>query len=83
MNLNNIMSESTAEYQVSMARCILSFNRADDATKAKLLDSYRKIIREYEEIKYHNREQDQNQGLDEVLDDPRHGQAGYLNKGEY
>jgi hypothetical protein len=83
MDLNKIMNKSTTEYQVSMARLVLSFDRANADTKAKLLDSYREIIREYEEHLYHNREQDQNQGLDEVLDDPRHGQAGYLNKGEF
>ncbi len=28
-------------------------------------------------------EQEQNQGLDEVLDDPRHGQAESLNRGDF
>ena len=28
-------------------------------------------------------EQEQNQGLDEVLDDPRHGQAEPLNRGDF
>jgi hypothetical protein len=37
---------------------------------------------------YHSREQEQNQGLDEVeldqyLDDPRHGQAEPLNRGDF
>ena len=71
------------DYQVTVARSILSFSRADAATQAQLLDSYRAIIWEYEEAAYHNREQEQNQGLDEVLDDPRHGQAEPINRGDF
>ena len=71
------------DFQVSAARLVISFSRADNETKANLLDSYFAMVRQYEEAAYHLREQEQNQGLDEVLDDPRHGQAGYLNKGEF
>ena len=71
------------DYQVSAARLVISFSRADNETKRNLLDSYVAIVREYEEAKYYNREQEQNQGLDEVLDDPRHGQSEPLNRGDF
>ncbi len=70
-------------FQVGAARLVISFSRADNETKRNLLDSYTAIVREYEEALYHSREQEQNQGLDEVLDDPRHGQAEPLNRGDY
>ena len=70
-------------FQVGAARLVISFSRADNETKRSLLDSYTAIVREYEEALYHNREQEQNQGLDEVLDDPRHGQAEPLNRGDF
>ena len=70
-------------FQVGAARLVISFSRADNETKRNLLDSYTAIVREYEEALYHNREQEQNQGLDEVLDDPRHGQAETLNRGDF
>ena len=71
------------DFQVSAARLVISFSRADNETKTNLLNSYFAIVREYEEAKYHNREREQNQGLDEVLDDPRHGQAEPLNRGDF
>ena len=64
-------------FQVGAARLVISFSRADNETKRNLLDSYTAIVREYEEALYHN------QGLDEVLDDPRHGQAEPLNRGDF
>ena len=70
-------------FQVGAARLVISFSRADNETKRNLLDSYTAIVREYEEALYHNRVQEQNQGLDEVLDDPRHGQAEPLNRGDF
>ena len=70
-------------FQVGAARLVISFSRADNETKRNLLDFYTAIVREYEEALYHNREQEQNQGLDEVLDDPRHGQAEPLNRGDF
>ena len=73
----------STDFQVSAARLVISFSRADNETKRNLLDSYAAIVREYEEAKYQNREQEQNQGLDEVLDDPRHGQAEALNRGDF
>ena len=70
-------------FQVGAARLVISFSRADNETKRNLLDSYTAIVREYEEALYHNREQEHNQGFDEVLDDPRHGQAEPLNRGDF
>ena len=70
-------------FQVGAARLVISFSRADNETKRNLLDSYTAIVREYEEALYHNREQEQNQGIDEIMDDPRHGQAEPLNRGDF
>ena len=66
------------DFQISAARLVISFSRADNETKANLLDSYYAMVRQYEEAKYHNREQEQNQGFD-----PRHGQAEPLNRGDF
>ena len=98
------------DYQVSAARLVISFSRADNETKRNLLDSYIAIVKEYEDAedarendksdekdlsemdedqldemwaKEDALEQEQNQGLDEVLDDPRHGQAEPLNRGDF
>ena len=71
------------DFQVTAARLVISFSRADNETKKNLLDSYFAMVRQYEEAKYNNREQEQNQGLDEVLDDPRHGQSEPLNRGDF
>jgi hypothetical protein len=71
------------DFQLAAARLVISFSRADNETKANLLDSYFAMVRQHEEAAYHNREQEQNQGLDEVLDDPRHGQAEPLNRGDF
>jgi hypothetical protein len=82
MDINKILEAQNNQYQLTVARSILSFSRADAATQAQLLDSYRAIIREYEDEEYYNREMVQNQGLDidQYLDDPRHGQSS---KGEH
>ena len=83
MSFDKFLLSNPTDFQVSAARLVISFSRADNETKRSLLDSYTAIVREYEEALYHNREQEQNQGLDEVLDDPRHGQAEPLNRGDY
>ena len=83
MSFDKFLLSNSTDFQVSAARLVISFSRADNETKANLLDSYYAMVRQYEEAKYHNREQEQNQGLDEVLDDPRHGQAEPLNRGDF
>jgi hypothetical protein len=83
MSFDKFLLSNSTDFQVSAARLVISFSRADKETKANLLDSYYAMVRQYEEAKYHNREQEQNQGLDEVLDDPRHGQAEPLNRGDF
>jgi len=111
MDIKKILEQQNQEYQLIVARSILSFSRADAATQAQLLDSYRALIQEYEEFRkeiqadesleirreiqaedemddYEKREQEQNQGmnmeeLDQYLDDPRHGQAEPLNRGDF
>lgn len=80
------------DYQLTVARSILSFSRADAATQAQLLDSYRAIIKDYEDEKetredvYLNQEPEESDGvinIDEYLDAPRHGQAEHLNRGDF
>jgi hypothetical protein len=107
MDIGKILNKSTTDYQVSMARLVLSYSRADEATQKQLLESYIAIIKEYEDAREEDKsderdlsemdqdqldemwakedelEQEQNQGLDEVLDDPRHGQAEPLNRGDF
>ena len=93
MNIDKILEKSSLDYQLTVARSILSFSRADAATQAQLLDSYRAIIKYYEDEK-RDREDDRLNceheelsdgviNVDEYLDDPRHGQAGLLNEGGY
>lgn len=107
MDIGKILNKSTTDYQVSMARLVLSYIRADEATQKQLLESYIAIIKEYEDAREDDKsderdlsemdedqldemwakedelEHEQNQGLDEVLDDPRHGQAEPLNRGDF
>jgi len=95
------------DFQLAAARLVISFSRADNETKANLLDSYFAMVRQYEDARENDKsderdlsemdqdqldemwakeddlEQEQNQGLDEVLDDPRHGQAEPLNRGDF
>ena len=73
------------EYQLIVALAVVNFCRADDDTRAKLLASYQSILRDREDEEYYNREREQNQGLDidQYLDDPRHGQAESLNRGDF
>jgi hypothetical protein len=71
------------EYQLTVARAVVNYTRAPVDTQAKMLDSYKAIIQEYDDEEYYNQEQEiKNQGIniDEYLDDPRHGQSS---KGEH
>ena len=76
----------STDYQVTVARSILSYSRADAATQAQLLDSYRAIIQEYEDAQNLDHEpaelSDGVISIDEYIDDPRHGQAEAINRGE-
>ena len=90
-SLNLAGHKMITDYQVTVARSILSFSRADAATQAQLLDSYRAIVREYEDEKETREDAYLNQepaelgdgviNIDEYLDDPRHGQGS--SKGEH
>ena len=82
MDLRKILSQQNDEYQLTVARAVVNFWRADIDTRGKLLDSYRALIQERDDEEYHNRELVQNQGvdIDQYLDDPRHGQSS---KGEH
>jgi hypothetical protein len=107
MDIGKILNKSTTDYQVSMARLVLSYIRADEATQKQLLESYIAIIKEYEardDDKSDERdlsEMDEDQldemwakeddlerddyelGIDEIMDDPRYGQADPINRGGY
>jgi len=96
MDIGKILSKSSSDYQLIVARSILSFSRADAATQAQLLDSYRAIIREFEDVESRKElravedaeirsemqyDDDGVINIDEYLDDPRHGQGS--SKGEH
>ena len=112
MDIGKILNKTTSDYQVSMARLVLSYSRADSATQAQLLESYKAIIaaddardareddksdeRDLSEMdedqldemwaKEDSLERDDDDdelGIDEIMDDPRHGQAEPLNRGEF
>lgn len=86
MDIKKILERQNKDYQLVVARSILSFSRADAATQLQLLESYQAILQNEEDEEYYNREREQNQGmsmeeLDQYLDDPRHGQGS--SKGEH
>ena len=96
MDIGKILNKSTTDYQVSMARLVLSYSRADIATQKQLLESYIAIIKDYEEGEWRKEiraEEDaeirmaimdeDGRDIDEIMDDPRHGQADPLNRGEF
>ena len=110
MDIGKILNKTTSDYQVSMARLVLSYSRADSATQAQLLESYKAIIaaddardareddksdeRDLSEMdedqldemwaKEDSLERDDDElGVDEIMDDPRHGQADPINRGDY
>ena len=85
MDIKKILERQNNDYQLVVARAIMSFSRADAATQQQLLESYQAILQDEEDREYYNRELQQNQGmsveeLDQYLDDPRHGQSS---KGEH
>lgn len=85
MDIKKILERQNNDYQLVVARAIMSFSRADVATQQQLLESYQAILQDEEDREYYNRELQQNQGmseeeLDQYLDDPRHGQSS---KGEH
>lgn len=96
MDIKKILNKSTTDYQVSMARLVLSYSRADIATQKQLLESYIAIIKDYEEGEWRKEiraEEDaeirmaimdeDGRDIDEIMDDPRHGQADPINRGDY
>jgi len=107
MDIGKILNKTTSDYQVSMARLVLSYSRADSATQAQLLESYKAIIaaddareddksdeKDLSEMdedqldemwaKEDSLERDDDElGIDEIMDDPRHGQADPINRGDY
>lgn len=105
MDIGKILNKTTSNYQVSMARLVLSYSRADSATQAQLLESYKAIIaaddareddksdeRDLSEMDEDQLDEmwakedaldDEELGIDEIMDDPRHGQAEPINRGDY
>ena len=86
MDIKKILERQNNDYQLVVARAIMSFSRADVATQLQLLESYQAILQDEEDHEYYNREREQNQGLsaeelDQYLDDPRRGQGS--SKGEH
>ena len=88
MILKDIIEQQVTQYQLGVARSILSFNSIKDpATREALLKSYRSIIeraddrQEDRQRTYASKSEDSS--LDEILDDPRRGQAASINKGDY
>jgi hypothetical protein len=78
-----MLAQQETEYQLTVARAVVNFWRADIDTREKLLDSYRSIIQECDDEESYNQEQEiKNRGLDidQYIDDPRHGQSS---KGEH
>jgi hypothetical protein len=88
MILKDIIEQQVTQYQLGVARSILSFNSIKDpATREALLKSYRAIIEraddQQEERQRTYASKSEDNSLDEILDDPRRGQAVFINKGDY
>lgn len=88
MILKDIIEQQVTQYQLGVARSILSFNSIkDQATRKALLKSYRAIIEraddQQEERQRTYTSKGEDSALDEILDDPRRGQAASINKGDY
>ena len=92
MILKNLIEKENAaqvsHLQIAIAKGVLNyFAIKDPDTQKELLDSYRGIVEwayDQEEIRQRAYDsQGDDNSLDEILDDPRRGQAAYINKGDY
>lgn len=88
MILKDIIEQQVTQYQLGVARSILSFNSIEDpADREALLKYYRSTIEraddQQEERQRTYTSKGEDNALDEILDDPRHGQAASINKGDY
>lgn len=88
MILKDIIEQQVTQYQLGVARSIVSFNSIkDQATREALLKSYRAIIERADDQQEERQRTYTSKGgdlsLDEILDDPRRGQAASINKGDY
>lgn len=84
MILKDIIEKQVTQYQIAVARSILSFNSIKDLdTREALLDSYREIVEradDQEEIRQRAYDsQGEDNSIDAILDDPRRGLAAELN----
>jgi hypothetical protein len=88
MILKDIIEKQVTEYQIAVARSILSFNNVKDLeTREALLDSYREIVEradDQEEIRQRAFDsKGEDNSIDEILDDPRRGQSVFINNKDY
>ena len=88
MILKDIIEQQVTQYQLGVARSIIAFSKIKDPDeREEYLDIHRGIVEraeDQEEIR--QRAYDSKGGdsaLDEILEDPRRGQAASINKGDY
>ena len=77
------IDRANSMYELVVARAILSFSRLSDEMKRQVLDSYRFMLDEYEIRLDREVEEEEKRNIEEYLDDPRHGQAEPLNRGDF
>ena len=77
------IDRANSMYELVVARAILSFSRLSEEMKRQVLDSYRFMLDEYEIRLDREVEEEEKRNIEEYLDDPRHGQAEPLNRGDF
>ena len=77
------IDRANSMYELVVARAILSFSRLSEEMKQQVLDSYQYMIDDYEVRLDREVEEEEKRNIEEYLDDPRHGQAEPLNRGDY
>ena len=83
MDIEKEIIRVNSSYQIAVARAILSFLRLDANTQKQLKLSYEAIIEDYEDRIGQEISEDERRDIDEFLDNPRHGQAESINRGDF
>jgi hypothetical protein len=83
MDIKKEVDKANSMYQIAVARAILSFANLSEEMKQQVLDSYQYMIDDYEVRLDRQVEAEEKRNLDEYLDNPRHGQAEPLNRGDF
>jgi hypothetical protein len=83
MDIKKEVDKANSMYQIAVARAILSFANLSEEMKQQVLGSYQYMIDDYEVRLDRQVEAEEKRNLDEYLDDPRHGQAEPLNRGDF